>query len=629
MTDPSKLLAYFASDLALRNSARYLSRAHAEGYSLLALDSRAMAMATRAGVPYTLLDDWLDPQAIVNAVKVARDCAHQWFEPAREEFTVDGICLPQVDRYNMDWFWQDAILALELASKLRVSGIREFKFFGNLFPRAGVLHGASDTSSRIWRAKLGAAGRMSLILEPFNPAGIISTVRKAFERVRNRRASLDEPRTSGETEFPENSVVIVLRYEEDLRFSHLVKELCSRFPGRVAAVIGSHASEKPVNVFDTWNVPVSFSERWPLTSWVAALPSWLLPAVDSDLQGKFLAGYKKSVKASIGQPWHEPLEILGFHFEYYCRYRWPFLYNRNFQFWLDLFKRTKPRAVLVTGEAESIFVLVSEAAVQRGVPVFVIPHACGVSRLMLKGLFKGTMLYNSALQRRHFERSEVDPSTLQGCARLAAKDEYPVRPVKAFDGKDKCRLLALTESTCEGPHLNTYTSPSAQLRALRALVNPPPDLQGKIEVRIKVHPHISDIEMLEAAGPAVLQELMPRDSELESALNETDVVVAVNYRGGAMVHALKMAKPIVYFLAEKEEMLQRPDFPYDTYQDGTVIARTPEEFWNLVRTFIADPAFGEEMRTKSADFSSRNLTDDGYPGLADFVLNQPVSDRNA
>ncbi|MBI5249432.1 MAG: hypothetical protein HY912_08050 [Desulfomonile tiedjei] len=83
MSDPSKLLAYFRSDLALRNGSRYLIKAQRDGCCVLARDSRAMA--TRAGVPCTLLDDWHAPETMVNALKVARDCAHQWSEPAEKD----------------------------------------------------------------------------------------------------------------------------------------------------------------------------------------------------------------------------------------------------------------------------------------------------------------------------------------------------------------------------------------------------------------------------------------------------------------------------------------------------------------------------------------------------------------
>ncbi len=284
MSKQSKLLAYFGSDLAWRNGARYLRKANASGYALLALDTQAMALATRAGVPYTLLDDWLDPETIVNAIQGARDCGTRWFEPARGEFTVDGLCLPQLDRYNMDWFWQDAFLSLELASRVKSAGITKFKFFANPFPRAAILHAASDVCSRTWQAELPEWVFSAANLQAFSPSSLLSTFRKALEKLKTEGIAEEKASRRENAPFAPGSVVMVLRYEEDLRFNHLVTELCRYFPGQVAAVIGSHSSEKSENVFDTWHIPVSYSARWPLTSWLAAFPSWLLPTIDPDLQ---------------------------------------------------------------------------------------------------------------------------------------------------------------------------------------------------------------------------------------------------------------------------------------------------------------------------------------------------------
>ncbi len=76
------------------------------------------------------------------------------------------------------------------------------------------------------------------------------------------------------------------------------------------------------------------------------------------------------------------MEILKFHFNYCCRYRWPFLYKHNFRFWLQLLDSTKPRALLITAQPEAVFVLAAEAAAQLSIPTLIIPHACGGGRLV-------------------------------------------------------------------------------------------------------------------------------------------------------------------------------------------------------------------------------------------------------
>ena len=182
-----KILAYFGSDLGLRNGPDFLKKKHEQGYGLLALDSDAMALASRAGVPYSLLDDWLEPETIVRAIDLAQECGSRWYESARHEFTVDGICLPQVDRCSMDKFWQDAMLALELARKIRGSDCHEFRYFTNPFPCAGVALNGSDICGRLWRAELGTRSKPLL---RFGTFGLVKRCRLSQSRNQVDRFSL-------------------------------------------------------------------------------------------------------------------------------------------------------------------------------------------------------------------------------------------------------------------------------------------------------------------------------------------------------------------------------------------------------------------------------------------------------
>ncbi len=614
-----KILAYFGSDFGLRNGAKFLKNAHRQGYGLLALDSHAMALASRAGVPYSLLDDWLEPETIVRAIDLAQECGSRWYESARQEFTVDEICLPQVDRCSMDKFWQDAMLALELAHKIKGSDCNEFRYFTNPFPRAGVALNGSDICGRLWRAELGTRFKSLLRFGTFGPGEVLSIVRKAAIRlagpVFNKQATTPvQPHA-----FPDKAIALLMKSEEVFRLQHVVKTLMTDFPDGISIVLGSHKSGSSDNVYESWGIPVYYGERWPAASYVSALPLNLMPRIDKDLEEKFFHGYRVALEKSGGQPWQKTLEVLKFHFNYYCRYRWPALYKHNFLFWRGLWERMRPSVLLITGMPEGVMVLASEAARQCDIPILVLPHACGAIRVNWEGLTMGCTLYNSRMQKTNFVETNIRSESLRPCRDLVAKNEYPVQAVKAFSGNGKCQLLALTETTVEGPHLNAYTSPSAQLKALLTLVNPPPDLIDKVDVAVKVHPQISDLEMIEAAGSAVMEKLLPRASELEPALNETDLVVAVNYRGGALVHVLKMAKPVIYFLTEKEAMLKRSDYPYDTFLGGMAVARTAEEFWSLVRKFIDDPRFAADLRSKAADFARENLDDDTYPALPQIL----------
>lgn len=609
-----KLILFFGADLVGRNGPRFLRRAHRRGYTLVALDSSAMAWATRADVPYTVIDDWLDPEKHVKALETAIDCERKWFQSAREDFTVDGICWPDIDRYTTNWCWQDAVLSLELAKAFKNKGCKDFIFFRNLFRRAAIWNAGSDVCNALWEAELPGKVTTLIRREPLQRKFWSDTAGAAVKRL---SALLKQP--GGEPArtalpFPPESLALVLGYEEALRLNHIVEQLKADFPGRVAAVIGGPYAESSEETTARWEIPVRLSAMWPLSSWVAAFPSWLLPKVDPALGSRFLHGYHNAMAASAGKPWEKPLKLLGFHFKYYCKYRWPRLQTHNFAFWLKLWEDLRPAAVLVTSRSDTVFILACKAAKRLGIRTFVIPHA-GTGRYYKDLVYGDSILYGSRLQRLHYERSGLPTSRLIGCNGLLAWTEYPVKPLKAFSSDGKWRILVLVEPTGEGPHLVRHISPRAQLEALQAVVNPPANIADRIELAIKVHPNNSDLEIIEAAGSTVAAKVMPIASDLRFALNDADLVVATNFSGTAVIHCMLLHKPVISFFTEKEPMLRRPDIPQDLFATGTTAARSSKELWALVEGFFTEPGVAESMRLKAEKFARENLDDSEFPSL--------------
>ncbi|MBI4965617.1 MAG: hypothetical protein HY913_20235 [Desulfomonile tiedjei] len=614
----SKLVLFFGADLTGRNATRFLRGLHRRGWTLVALDSPAMAWANRAGAPYTLIDDWLDPEKFVEALETAIVCERNWFEPVREEFTVDGICWPDIDRYTTNWFWQNAILSLELAEAFKSRGCNEFIFFRNLFPRASIWNGDSDVCNAMWNRELSGKATRLIRHDPLQAPFWVDTIASGLKRLQALINSSGNKPSRSAAPFPEKSLVLVLGHEEALRVNHIVEHLKAHFPGKVAAVIGGPYAESSGQTTAEWGIPVQLSATWPLSSWVAAFPSRLLPRVDHALETRFLHGYEKALAASVGAQWEKPLMHLGFHFRYYCKYRWPKLHTHNFRFWLKLWEDHRPAALLVTSRSDTVFILACEAANRLGIPTFLIPHA-GMSRYYKDLAYGDAILYGSRLQRVHHERSGLPASRLVGCKDLLARDEYPVKPSQAFSSPSKWRVLVLVEPTGEGPNLNKYTSPRAQLEALRAVVKPPSNIADRIDLAIKVHPNSPDLEFIEAAGSNVAEKMMPISSELRFALNETDLVVAINFGGTALIHCMLLGKPVISFVTEKEPMAKRPDFALDFFDQGVTIARRPEELWAMITRFFTEPESAEGMKLKAEKFARDNLDDSGFPSLADVI----------
>lgn len=624
-SDSNRVLAFFGSDLALRHGQRFLQRLHRKGYALLALDSHAMAQAARARLPHTTADDWLAPADIAGALQRAWEALGCWFEPARDDFTVEGICWPEVDASAMKWFWSDAFLALELAEALRYKN-SSLAFFRNLFPRAAVGHDRSDTCDRMWAAEAqGSTPETFLLLDQLAPRWS----NRAMERLLGVFSRSSEDRQSTvEKEISEGSIILVMGPEEEVRFSHLAVGLSNRFPGKVAAVIAGARSSASTEIAEGWGVPVVYGPKWPAYRGIAALPASLLPQPDRKLAARFLSGYRTAVEAARGQPWQKPLEHLAHHFNYYCLYRWPYLVKEVLGFWRNLWRRSRPAGVVITSRDETVFALASIAARDMGIMSFCVPHGgnSGFKR-DCSPLVNDWVLCNSPLQKSRFAMRGIPPERIVECRGLLAQNEYRMSPVPTFPTTDRWRVLVLTEATGEGVNLVKYTSLSAQAQALQIVTQAPDDIADRVEVRIKVHPHISDLEILEAAGSEVTSRVLPLKSDLHAALESADLVVGLNYRGTALIHAMGAGKPIVQLVTEPSPLWNRPDFPFEILRDGSAVAHTADEFWKILRSYLTSPQVADEMRCKSEAFYLEHLDDRGFPPWWDVVRDR-LRDRS-
>lgn len=622
-----KLMPFFGGDLAGRDGPRFLSGAHRQGYTLLALDSAAMATATKAGLPYTVIDDWLDPVTFVRALETAIDCERNWFEPAREEFTVDGICWPDIDRYTTNWFWQNAMLSLELIREFKAKSCQDFRFFRRPFRRASVWNSQSDVCNSLWKAEFPGQVTTLVSLEALRSKFWSETGLGGLKRITALLNGSANKAAAKERSFPPDSLVLVMGYEEALRFDHIVQQLKSSFTGKVVAVIGGPYAESSAEITSTWNIPVHPGAMWPLTSWLAAVPPWLLPRVDPVLAGRFVRGYQKALAESHGKPWEKPLRHLGFHFEYYCKYRWPKLHKHNLNFWIRLWEEKRPAAILITSRSDTVFILAGEAAKRLGIRTFLIPHA-GAGRYYKDIIYADSVLYGSPLQKVHLEPSSPRASLMVGCKGLLAREEYPVQSFEPFSSDAKWRILVLVEPTGEGPNLNKYTSPRAQLKALQTVADPPANIADHIDLAIKLHPNNPDLEIIEAAGSRVRDKVMPLATELRFALKNTDLVVAINFEGTALIHCMLMGKPVISFETEKKPMSKRPDIPRGLFRDGTTTVRSSEELWTLVTSFFADPRLAESMRLKAEQFAREKLDDSQFPSLPEVIKSALSSEKS-
>ena len=614
-SSPSRILAFYGSDLARTDSERFLRKARRMGYELVALDSSALALARSADVPYSLVEDYLDPAILASVVRDADEARRKWFEPARDLFTVDGVCWPELDQLTVYAAWQNALLALRWADKMSRDGVREFRFFRHFSPRFQVQWERSDIAAVLWEQALPGIARPKLSFEAFRPASLLSGAGRAAHRILRRR----EPPTSvGNGEPIETGSIFVLMAElEALRFSEIVVGLHERFPGKVAVAVAKPYPEVPDEIRWKSLVPIVYGPLAPPESW-EAWNLWKLTARNKFRLGeRFVQGYEKAISAAGGTPWEKALPAMRFQFEYCARLRWPWLCERTYGFWRSLWDRVRPAAVLCSSLEDATILTPVAAAKRLGIRTCSLPHG-GIHLCHGRPIVDYAFCGNSP-QRRLYEDLSVPASRLIASRDLVAPSEYRSARQETLAENRKLRLLALTDTTDLGANLMKWLSLSSQFIALNALASPPREMADKVELVVKVHPRYSDLDIISAVSPKLLARVLPPDSDLHTAVGECDLVVAVNYWGSALIHVLMAGKPVVYLLTESDPLVHKVRSLFGLFQDGTTVVRTPEEFWSLIHAFMTDPAVAASMCEKSRSFAEAQLDYSRFPGVAEAV----------
>lgn len=591
-----------------------LAAAAAAGAALLALDAPAIASTLRSGVPCVTADDLLSREEWIEVRRLAARCGELWYEGARELFTVDGVCWPEIDREAMYWFWLDVLAAQALGRRIGEMG--RIRVAGPLgIPRRpGLYYYPSDVTAAWWGRTLPGAR-----VDPPTAGALLAALRAAagrkYDSLASRRRNGRPAAAAGTV--PRGGVVLAMNSGEARRFESLVARLASNLPGRFAVAIASRQLDEGRRIAAEHGVPA------------------LEPAAErrtSGLAGRFEEGVRETLRTAAGEPWEGPLRLLGFHFRHFCRRRWPRL-AASLRAWRSLWEAVDPGLVVVSSLPDAESQVPGAAAGVLGIATASIPHGGGRTRAV--GLpAAGRLLYANETMRRTLEREGGGARRMLPCRGLTPRSAYRAEEAAAFPGPGDWRVLALATSTGFPGTQAWRIRPRAQIAALRALAAPPEDVAGRLSLLVKTHPGHSDLELLAAVDVGLAGRIAPPKADLHALLEEADLVLALNYFGSALVHALRAPRPVIFFVTDDliGAMPQRghQDFHVhaDLYLDAGPVVRTGGEMWETVRAFFADPSARDALRIRSAEHG-RRLLDDGAFAPIESVVRSILAEEGA
>lgn len=651
-TSNPKLFVFSGADLYSFEE-NFLEELQIKGFGFLAIDVKAMEFASLHNFPYTIINDWLDTKTMLEIQEIAWDCENNWYTPVREEFTSNGVCWPEFDHVAMQWFWLDAITSLKLADAFRKRGIKELLIIKQKKPVPVVFFIGCGVHQTIWEKELAD---IITIIEP-NSGQDTSHLRTGErERVQYIFSKLDEfinsikkiPSLKRRLKLIIHSIIKIilsmivqfkisiscvysppeiltgkiafLASPAELNRSHdLLKDLISTFPKNVVIIPHQMTKVDVYKTIKTWKIPVI---QIPENS-----------NVDFTISKKFLKGYEDLTKESSERTWESIVDDVRFHFLYYCQNRWPNL-NHLFKSYLKIFLKNPPKVIIGAALNYAEWHLPILAAKKCEIKTISIPHGVNfVSSTVGASESEQELLFDYNLYREKINKEilhQIDgihEKKLVACKNCTDVNSHSTQIVKSSFSQNAWKILVLFDPTYRYSNEKypliypMYKNPQIQIDAIKNLNSPPDDLKGKISIKFKVHPFFSELELFRAAGGDAVKNVLPTDTQLQSVLEETDLVIGVNYFGSALFHALKNNNSIILYCNDDffETSYNRDGEFFALFGNSIKIAKNSDDLWNLIRTFFTDPAVSTKMKLDVTVFSKQFLDNSSFPTIGNVV----------
>jgi len=593
MNDPKKIFTFFGSDIKKFNILKTYSE---KGYSLLPLDTSAISLFQKSEIPYRTIDDYIESKERCVAIEKAEICEKNWFESARNEFTYDGICWPDLDRRAMHLFWADICLAHTLGSCFKKNSIQKLIFPECPYPPVQIYYNHSHTCKNFWMKDL------SSITSTLPTSKFLKTAQYGYKKIIHTIHLIKKPNTyTIPHSLFNNKIILVINPCEAVRFNEIVNSLKHNFKDQFLVISLSTDVQEVKKMSLEWSIPV-FCEP-PIKN------------VNYNLKNIFLKGYQKCLEESNNSFWKKPLEHLDTHFKYYCERRWPELIAK-YESWLNFWQLACPDVVIVSSLADSESQIPAEAAKKMGILTFSIPHGGGVDPDNIAS--SEYILYSLKTQQIAWKQGGIENHRLIPCRGLLSENEYPALSSSPIHTTLFGKILVLTHPVSI-PDLLPDTSIEAQFEGFQTLVHSPKD--QIFDIKIKVHPAWPEIELIKMANENLYSKIIPVNYPLKSALQWADLVVDLNSASTAILHAIRERKAVIFFYSDKKFSENGNSWGKvaNTRMDAGILVHDRFQFWDIVQQFFSDPDIRQNMYNRSSKYAHDYLDDTPYPRIDEII----------
>lgn len=573
-----------------------------EGLTLIALDSSAILLASQVNVPFTILDDWISNQDDLEARTLSSELEEKWYLYAKELFTLDDICWPEIDVEAMFWFWKRVLFTKVLSRSFHSHGIKEVYIFNttpspphSLFYYPSNIHAIELIHEWGKDCKIFPSRKDHQAVKYYDGfAGKLRYVKQKTENYLNLtfcKASKQKSKLLNEN--LKNKILIIVNPNELFRIHKHVLKLIEKFESRTCIILLGARDKLEKEIRDKYSIPVFNHNGTSLKL--------------SNIRNKLSRAYKKNVAGCQDSSLIDIFDAHSVHFQYFIKERWPDL-HAEYLFWKKLFLKSRPSLVLTTSIPDAESQIPALTTSKLGILSICLPHSIGVYRKIK--LHSEIVLANFKLDQTGHILSGRSSNKISMCRDLGVTNEYPIKKEEQnLKAKNKTNVLILMGETGHTGDIFPCRNRIYQINGIKDLSSLKKEFSSVLKLKIKLHPWINDKDLIKAFEPELLKDVLPSNSDLEDALNSADFVIAVNYQGVAILHSYFHEKPVFLYWCNETASYSSPyEFAHLLMNGGTVI----DSFENLktsIKLAIENEKYRANLIAKSKNYKEQYLND--------------------
>ncbi len=590
-------------------------------YDLLAIDVQAFSFALRQSLRCMLIEDWISLDKQSSIAEQANELNKTWYFNDIEKLTIDGICLPEVDRNSLHWFWQEILLTKYLFKVLHEAGYKKILCTSGRNKRKSIGHSPADVYPSVLVSmasdstiKVNVLCFFNSILSLLKSIKCIKMLFRKLKYILYRVNQIDLLNYNKLTHY--NSHILSCASFEIFRFSSIVQEFHSIcFDSlKVVGLAGVRGKEFQQIYKKITKKHLRKNKKLYLKTFDGPK---LIKKYDT---AHISMAAEKALNNTLFDLGLHNINPLFFQIKYYAYTRLPFLINSYFS-WVKWCSDFSPISVTVSSLEYTESQLPALAAKRTGIRTFSIPHGgFSPANLLQQANY---ICCSSKLQALVWEDVGIESSRIYKCRGLVAKEEYPSFPVERNDELKLVSILVLCDPITPLTHrLLPRRSIREQVKTIQEIINIPDDMKTHVSIKVKTHPGYPETELFRLGVEGNDVSIVDKNADLHELLNSSDLVVAMNYLGTALIHAVKSGKPIILYWPNLNAMsFDRSELKSQTHywQNCGLLVKERQDFWPLVQKLIHDEQYYEKARINTLNWYQKYIQDDDLPTLAEII----------